>query len=194
MGEYVLEVNNITKVFPGVVANDNVSLNVKPGEIMGLIGENGAGKSTILKIINGIYPAGSYEGEIKIDGEVVHPASPVDAVHLGIGFVPQEVSVFRFESVPENIYMGDLTLGKKTFWVNQRELRRHALDLINELQLEIDVDMDLTVMYGIPAAKIASDVQQAVMDSLTNYTGLTVGAVNVHICGITFPKTEEKKS
>ena len=142
MGEYVLEVNNITKVFPGVVANDNVSLNVKPGEIMGLIGENGAGKSTILKIINGIYPAGSYEGEIKIDGEVVRPASPVDAVHLGIGFVPQEVSVFRFESVPENIYMGDLTLGKKTFWVNQRELRRHALDLINELQLEIDVDMD----------------------------------------------------
>ena len=86
MGEYVLEVNNITKVFPGVVANDNVSLNVKPGEIMGLIGENGAGKSTILKIINGIYPAGSYEGEIKIDGEVVRPASPVDAVHLGIGF------------------------------------------------------------------------------------------------------------
>ena len=59
---------------------------------------------------------------------------------------------------------------------------------------KIDVDMDLTVMYGIPAAKIASDVQQAVMDSLTNYTGLTVGAVNVHICGITFPKTEEKKS
>ena len=146
MGEYVLEVNHITKVFPGVVANDDVSLNVRPGEILGLIGENGAGKSTILKIVNGIYPAGSYQGEIKINGEVVRPASPVDAVRLGIGFVPQEVSVFKFESVAENIYMGDLTLGKKTIWVNQRQLRKAALDLINDLQLDIDVDMDTRKM------------------------------------------------
>ena len=146
MGEYVLEVNNITKVFPGVVANDNVSLNVKPGEILGLIGENGAGKSTLLKIINGIYPAGSYQGEIKIDGEVVRPASPVDAVKMGIGFVAQEVSVFRFESVPENIYMGDLTLGKKTIWVNQNKLRKAAQELIDELQLDIDIDLDTRKM------------------------------------------------
>ena len=96
MGEYALELNNITKVFPGVIANDNVSMNVRPGEIMGLIGENGAGKSTLLNIINGVYPAGSYEGELKINGEVVRPQSPIDAVRMGIGFVPQEVNVFRF--------------------------------------------------------------------------------------------------
>lgn len=142
MGEYVLEVNNITKVFPGVVANDNVSINVKKGEIMGLIGENGAGKSTILKIINGIYPAGSYTGEIKIDGQVVAPKSPTDAVNLGIGFVAQEVSVFRFQSVAENIYMSDLTLGKGGFWVSQRALRKKAKELIDDLQLNIDINMD----------------------------------------------------
>ncbi len=146
MGEYILEVNNITKLFPGVVANDNVSLNVKPGEILGLIGENGAGKSTLLKIINGIYPHGSYQGEIKINGEVVKPTSPIDAVRLGIGFVAQEVSVFHYESVPENIYMGDLTLGKKTIWVNQHKLRQAAQELIDDLQLGIDIDLDTRKM------------------------------------------------
>ena len=146
MGEYALEVNNITKVFPGVIANDNVSMNVKHGEIMGLIGENGAGKSTLLNIINGVYPAGSYEGELKIDGEVVRPQSPIDAVRLGIGFVPQEVNVFRFQSVPENIFMSDLTLGKKTFFVNQRALRRKAQALIDDLQLDININLDTRKM------------------------------------------------
>ena len=146
MGEYALEVNNITKVFPGVIANDNVSMNVKHGEIMGLIGENGAGKSTLLNIINGVYPAGSYEGELKIDGEVVRPQSPIDAVRLGIGFVQQEVNVFRFQSVPENIFMSDLTLGKKTFFVNQRALRRKAQALIDDLQLDININLDTRKM------------------------------------------------
>ena len=65
-------------------------LNTKKGEILGLIGENGAGKSTILKILNGIYPSGSYTGTLKINGEVVEPKSPQDAIDLGIGFVPQK--------------------------------------------------------------------------------------------------------
>jgi ABC-type sugar transport system ATPase subunit len=60
--EYVLEAINITKRFPGVLANDEVSLNVRPGEVLGLIGENGAGKSTLLKVLNGIYPHGTYTG------------------------------------------------------------------------------------------------------------------------------------
>lgn len=146
MGEYVLEASHITKVFPGVVACDDVSLNVKPGEILGLIGENGAGKSTILKIINGIYPTGSYQGEIKVNGEVVKPTSSVDAVHMGIGFVPQEVNVFRFANVPENIYMADLTLGKKSIFISRIALRKAAQALIDDLQLDIDIDLSTRKM------------------------------------------------
>ena len=89
MQEYMLEAINITKRFPGVLANDNVCLNVKPKEILGLIGENGAGKSTILKVLNGIYPTGTYEGKIVIEGEEVEFHGPGDAMVKGIGFVPQ---------------------------------------------------------------------------------------------------------
>ena len=109
---YVLEAVNITKRFPGVLANDNICLNVKPGEVLGLIGENGAGKSTLLKVLNGIYPYGSYTGTLKLNGEEIRPTSPNDAMHLGIGYVPQEINVLKYFSVAENIYMSDLELAR----------------------------------------------------------------------------------
>ena len=109
---YVLEAINITKKFPGVLANDNICLNVKQGEVLGLIGENGAGKSTLLKVLNGIYPHGSYTGTLKLNGEEIRPMSPNDAMHLGIGYVPQEINVLKYFSVAENIYMSDLELAR----------------------------------------------------------------------------------
>ena len=112
MAEYMLEAINITKKFPGVIANDNVCLNVKKGEILGLIGENGAGKSTILKVLNGIYPYGTYEGTIKIEGKEIRPMNSHDAMVAGIGFVPQEINVLKNFSVAETIYMSDLRLDK----------------------------------------------------------------------------------
>lgn len=111
MAEYMLEAINITKKFPGVIANDNVCLNVKKGEILGLIGENGAGKSTILKVLNGIYPYGIYDGTIKIEGKEIRPMTRTGMLcWQGIGFVPQEINVLKNFSVAENIYMSDLRL------------------------------------------------------------------------------------
>ena len=110
--QYVLEAIDITKKFPGVLANDKVCLNVRPGEVLGLIGENGAGKSTLLKVLNGIYPHGTYSGTLRIEDEEIMPANPNDAMRLGIGYVPQEINVLKNFSVAENIYMSDLRLEK----------------------------------------------------------------------------------
>ena len=96
-----LELRGITKTFPGVLANDNVSLIVMPGEIHAVLGENGAGKSTLMKIIYGALAAD--EGEILWNGEPVRIPSPTAARHLGIGMVYQHFSLFETVSVAENI-------------------------------------------------------------------------------------------
>jgi len=152
--EYVLEAINITKKFPGVIANDNVCINVRRGEVLGLIGENGAGKSTLLKVLNGIYPHGTYSGSLKIDGEEIRPANPHDAMHLGIGYVPQEINVLKFSSVAENIYMADLKLdkprmdaGKKTrhhaAFVNFRDMFQATSELLTKNHINLDPRADV---------------------------------------------------
>ena len=152
--KYVLEAIDITKKFPGVVANDNVSINVRPGEVLGLIGENGAGKSTLLKVLNGIYPHGSYSGILKIDGEEIKPANPSDSMHLGIGYVPQEINVLKFSSVAENIYMADLkldkpraeaglTLKKDSLFVNFREMYAATEALLTKSNITLDPRADV---------------------------------------------------
>lgn len=99
-----LELRNITKQFPGVLANDNVSFAVKPGEIHALLGENGAGKSTLVKMIYGIMPQD--KGEILWNGEVITVPNPRAARRLGIGMVFQHFSLFEAMTVLENIALG----------------------------------------------------------------------------------------
>ena len=146
---YVLEAINITKKFPGVLANDNICLNVKPGEILGLIGENGAGKSTILKVLNGIYPHGSYTGTLKVNGQEVKPMSPNDAAAMGIGYVPQEINVLKYYSVAENIYMSDLHLTKvtgkasKSPFVNFKEMYAATEKLLAENKISLNPRADV---------------------------------------------------
>lgn len=146
---YILEAIEITKRFPGVLANDRICLNVKPGEVLGLIGENGAGKSTLLKVLNGIYPHGTYTGTLKLDGEEIRPASPHDAMRLGIGYVPQEINVLKYCSVAENIYMSDLRLAKvkgregKSPFVDFRAMREATEKLLKDNHIALDPRADV---------------------------------------------------
>ncbi|MBI2201675.1 MAG: ATP-binding cassette domain-containing protein, partial [Armatimonadetes bacterium] len=99
-----LSVHDITKTFPGVVANDHVSLDVRGGEVHALLGENGAGKTTLMNILYGIYQPDA--GEILIDGRAAHIRSPRDAIAHGIGMVPQHFLLVRRHTVAENIALG----------------------------------------------------------------------------------------
>ena len=101
---YAIEMVNITKKFPGIIANDNVTLQLKAGEIHALLGENGAGKSTLMSVLFGLYQA--EEGVIKKNGEVVQINNPNDANDLGIGMVHQHFKLVECFSVLDNIILG----------------------------------------------------------------------------------------
>ena len=101
---YAIEMVNITKKFPGIIANDNVTLQLKQGEIHALLGENGAGKSTLMSVLFGLYQA--EEGEIRKNGQVVQINNPNDANALGIGMVHQHFKLVECFSVLDNIILG----------------------------------------------------------------------------------------
>jgi len=105
--EFAIEMQGITKVFPGVRALSDVTIQVTRGHIHALLGENGAGKSTLMKILDGVYPSGTFEGRILIHGAAVAFHSPHDAGQKGIGYVPQEIEVIEGLTVAENIFVGD---------------------------------------------------------------------------------------
>ena len=102
--EYVIEMLHITKVFPGIVANDDITLQLKKGEIHALLGENGAGKSTLMSVLFGLYQP--EEGIIKKNGEVVTINSPNDATALHIGMVHQHFKLVDVFTVLDNIILG----------------------------------------------------------------------------------------
>lgn len=104
--EYVLEMKNIVKKFPGVVAVDNVNFYLKQGEILGLIGENGAGKSTLVQILSGVYSHDTFEGEVFINGKKTAFSSPGDAKANGIEMIYQELDMNLDLTVAENIVLG----------------------------------------------------------------------------------------
>ena len=103
----LLEMKNITKTFPGVKALDNVNFKVEEGEIHALVGENGAGKSTLMNVLSGVYPYGSYEGDIIYDGEVCQFAKIKDSEKKGIVIIHQELALVPEMSIGENMYLGN---------------------------------------------------------------------------------------
>ncbi len=108
----MLEMKNITKTFPGVKALDNVNLIVEEGEIHALVGENGAGKSTLMNVLSGIYPYGSYDGDIVYNGEICKFKGIKDSERLGIVIIHQELALVPYLTIAENMFLGNEN-GKK---------------------------------------------------------------------------------
>ncbi len=107
MAKILLEMKNITKTFPGVKALDNVNLQVEEGQIHALVGENGAGKSTLMNVLSGIYPYGSYEGDIVYNGEVCQFQTIKDSEGKGIVIIHQELALVPQMSIGENMFLGN---------------------------------------------------------------------------------------
>ncbi|MCL2018313.1 MAG: ATP-binding cassette domain-containing protein [Oscillospiraceae bacterium] len=107
MGEPLLRMRSITKVFPGTKALDNVNLEVMPGEIHALVGENGAGKSTLMNVLSGVYPFGSYEGDIEYGGEVRRFSKIKDSEKIGIVIIHQELALVPYMTIGENMFLGN---------------------------------------------------------------------------------------
>lgn len=107
MANYILEMKNITKTFPGVKALDNVNLQVEEGEIHALVGENGAGKSTLMKVLSGIYPHGDYEGDIYYSGDECRFKTINDSEEKGIVIIHQELALVPYLSIGENMFLGN---------------------------------------------------------------------------------------
>ena len=107
MAKVLLEMKSITKTFPGVKALDNVNLKVEEGEIHALVGENGAGKSTLMNVLSGIYPHGTYEGDIVYDGEVCEFHNIKDSEKKGIVIIHQELALIPYMTIGENMFLGN---------------------------------------------------------------------------------------
>jgi len=107
LGDIILEMKSITKEFPGVKALDNVNLVVERGEIHALIGENGAGKSTLMNVLSGIYPAGTYDGEIYYNGELCQFKTLKDSEAKGIVIIHQELALIPLLTIGENMFLGN---------------------------------------------------------------------------------------
>lgn len=167
MSEYILEMKNISKHFPGVKALDCVDLQINKGEVHALVGENGAGKSTLMKVLNGVHQMDT--GEIFIDGEKVEIKDTNVAQGLGLGIIYQEFNLIPTLSVAENLFVGRLMTGK-TGLVNWKEIKETAKSLLNELDFNIDIKKsidELTVaeMQMVEIAKvIAQHAKIIVMD------------------------------
>ncbi|HLX57037.1 MAG TPA: ABC transporter ATP-binding protein [Ktedonobacteraceae bacterium] len=132
-----VELREITKTWPGVVANDHVNLKVRKGEIHALVGENGAGKTTLMNILYGLIRPDS--GEIYINGEPVHVGGPRDAIHLGIGMVHQHFMLIPPLTVAENIVLGHEPGGVNAIY-NVRQAREIIQQLSKQYGLPIDPD------------------------------------------------------
>ncbi|WBW98231.1 xylose ABC transporter ATP-binding protein [Oceanirhabdus sp. W0125-5] len=131
---YILEMQNIIKEFPGVRALDNVNFKVKAGEIHALVGENGAGKSTLMKVLSGVHPKGSYEGKIIIDGKEQDYSNIKESEEAGVGIIYQELALVKEMNICENIFLGNEF--QKMGIINWNKAMAKTKELLNRVGLD----------------------------------------------------------
>lgn len=171
MSEHILEMKNITKLFPGVRALDKVNLQVKEGEIHALVGENGAGKSTLMKVLSGVHPYGSYEGEIFFNNEECKFKTIKDSEEKGIAIIHQELALIPYLSIGENIFLGNergnyLSLDwEETYCKADELLETVGLDESSKTQIK-DIGIGKQQMVEIAKA-LAKDVKLLILDEPT---------------------------
>ena len=170
MSEYILQMLDIVKEFPGVRALKGVQLNVRPGTVHTLMGENGAGKSTLMKCLIGIQAPTS--GKIIYDGKEVHFKTTLEAMNAGISMIHQELSPVPERSVCDNVWLGREP--RKGLVVDHKKMRADCIELFKKLGLDLDPDAkmgDLTVakMQMVEIAKAVSyDSRIVIMDEPTS--------------------------
>ncbi|MFT4145071.1 MAG: sugar ABC transporter ATP-binding protein [Mobilitalea sp.] len=139
MEQYALEMKNITKTFPGVKALDNVNLKVKPRQIHALVGENGAGKSTLMNVLSGVYPHGTYEGDIVIDGQICSFKNIKDSEAKGVAIIHQELALIPQLSIAENVFLCNEQTDFGSV-INWDKTRTKTLEMMKKVGLHEHID------------------------------------------------------
>ena len=170
MNEVIMELKNITKYFPGVVALDNMSFTVRKGMVHGLIGENGAGKSTLIKVFTGVNQPD--KGEIYIDGKQVHLSNPMVAKAAGVGCVYQELNIVQELNVTDNLFINYYK--KKGILLDYKAMHAKAKEIMEEMGQPVDPrtecgKLGLGVQQTIEIGKsILSEARLVIMDEPTS--------------------------
>ncbi len=171
MSDYILEMKNITKLFPGVKALDNVNLKVREHEIHALVGENGAGKSTLMNVLSGVYPFGTYEGDIVYKDEVCGFREIKESEKKGIVIIHQELALVPFLSIAENVFLGNEQSDRGV--INWELTRTRTAELLKKVRMNDDPD---TKIKDIGVGKqqlveivkaLAKDVKLLILDEPT---------------------------
>lgn len=166
----LLEATDVSKAFPGVQALDQMHLELRPGEVLGLVGENGAGKSTLMKLLSGIYQPDA--GELRFDGADLNVSSPSDALDRGIAIIHQEFNLVPDLTVAENIYLGREPTRWRAF-TQKAQLNATARDLLSRLDLPLKPttkvgDLSVAHQQMVEIAKALSyDARVLIMDEPT---------------------------
>lgn len=171
MSKPILEMKNITKTFSSIKALDNVNLEVRSGEIHALVGENGAGKSTLMNVLSGIYPFGTYSGEIIFSSNLCHFKEIKDSEKLGIVIIHQELALIPYLSISENVFLGNEQANTGVIdWNETTTKTNQLLDLVglrespNTLITNIGVGKQQLVEI---ARALAKDVKLLILDEPT---------------------------